>query len=84
MQARESDGRPAYDREKSTIFAPNFQLTMKSMGTNWEFLAWAYYFRAAERRRPGYRAGYSHFWRGDKITASRVADFTYVQWELNF
>lgn len=28
--------------------------------------------------------GYSHFWRGDKILAPQDADFTYVQWELNF
>lgn len=28
--------------------------------------------------------GYSHFWRGDKILAPKDADFTYIQWELNF
>jgi hypothetical protein len=28
--------------------------------------------------------GYSHFWRGNKILAPADADFTYVQWELNF
>lgn len=28
--------------------------------------------------------GYSHFWRGAKITAPHDADFTYVQWEVNF
>lgn len=28
--------------------------------------------------------GYSHFWRGDKILGPTDADFTYVQWELNF
>lgn len=28
--------------------------------------------------------GYSHFWRGNKILAPVDADFTYVQWELNF
>jgi hypothetical protein len=28
--------------------------------------------------------GYSHFWRGDKITAPSDADFTYMQWEWNF
>jgi hypothetical protein len=28
--------------------------------------------------------GYSHFWRGNKILAPQDADFTYVQWELNF
>jgi hypothetical protein len=28
--------------------------------------------------------GYSHFWRGDKILVPKDADFTYVQWELNF
>jgi hypothetical protein len=28
--------------------------------------------------------GYSHFWRGNKITAPADADFTYVQWELDF
>jgi hypothetical protein len=28
--------------------------------------------------------GYSHFWRGEKITAPHDADFTYMQWELNF
>jgi hypothetical protein len=27
---------------------------------------------------------YSHFWRGNKILAPADADFTYVQWELNF
>lgn len=28
--------------------------------------------------------GYSHFWKGNKITAPSDADFTYMQWELNF
>lgn len=28
--------------------------------------------------------GYSHFWRGQKITAPHDADFTYMQWEWNF
>lgn len=28
--------------------------------------------------------GYSHFWRGNKILAPADADFSYVQWELNF
>jgi hypothetical protein len=28
--------------------------------------------------------GYSHFWRGNKITAPEDADFFYCQWELNF
>jgi hypothetical protein len=28
--------------------------------------------------------GYSHFWRGDKITAPEDADFFYTQWEMNF
>ena len=28
--------------------------------------------------------GYSHFWRGSKITAPHDADFTYMQWEWNF
>jgi len=28
--------------------------------------------------------GYSHFWRGNKILAPQDADFTYVQWEMNF
>ena len=28
--------------------------------------------------------GYSHFWRGNKILAPKDADFTYIQWELNF
>jgi hypothetical protein len=28
--------------------------------------------------------GYSHLWRGEKITGPRDADFTYVQWEWNF
>ncbi len=28
--------------------------------------------------------GYSHFWRGDKITTSNDADFVYGQWTLNF
>ena len=103
--------------QRSNIFAPNVQLTAKPVGTNWEFLAWAYYFRAAERGdivpaitatetqnltsadlgeeldliakytfgpRSNILFGYSHFWRGNKITAPHDADFTYVQWELNF
>ena len=28
--------------------------------------------------------GYSHFWRGSKISAPKDADFFYTQWELNF
>jgi hypothetical protein len=28
--------------------------------------------------------GWSHFWRGNKITAPEDADFFYCQWELNF
>jgi hypothetical protein len=28
--------------------------------------------------------GYSHFWRGNKILAPNDANFTYLQWELNF
>lgn len=28
--------------------------------------------------------GYSHLWRGEKILGDRDADFTYLQWELNF
>jgi len=28
--------------------------------------------------------GYSHFWRGNKITAPQDADFVYVQWTTNF
>jgi hypothetical protein len=28
--------------------------------------------------------GWSHFWRGNKITAPEDADFFYAQWELNF
>ena len=28
--------------------------------------------------------GYSHFWRGSKITAPSDADFVYVQWHRNF
>lgn len=103
--------------QRSNIFAPNVQLTAKPKETNWEFLAWYYYFRAAERGdivpaitatelqsldeaylgqeldliakytfgpRSNILVGYSHFWRGDKILGPTDADFTYVQWELNF
>jgi len=28
--------------------------------------------------------GWSHFWRGTKITENHDADFIYSQWELNF
>ncbi|QDT72357.1 alginate export family protein [Lacipirellula limnantheis] len=103
--------------QRSNIFAPNVQVTAKPQDTNWEFLLWYYYFRAAERGdivpaitatelqsldaaylgqeldliakytigpRSNILAGYSHFWRGDKILGPTDADFTYVQWELNF
>ena len=103
--------------QRSNIFAPNVQLTAKPKDTDWEFLLWYYYFRAAERGdivpavtatelqsldeaylgqeldliakytigpRSNILFGYSHFWRGDKILGPTDADFTYVQWELNF
>lgn len=58
---------------------PTQSMTSKDWGNELDFIA-----KYKINPRSNLLVGYSHFWAGNKILAPEDADFTYVQWELNF